>query len=52
MASEPDWVESREVCQELQEAGEYAMLISTEHMAQLFIGWRPPTAHQARLLLL
>ncbi|KAK9916721.1 hypothetical protein WJX75_006244 [Coccomyxa subellipsoidea] len=43
---EADWVESAEMCRDLQESGEYGMLISTEHMARTFIGWRPPTAHQ------
>jgi hypothetical protein len=46
---EADWVESAEMCRDLQESGEYGMLISTEHMARTFIGWRPPTAHQACL---
>ncbi|EIE26521.1 hypothetical protein COCSUDRAFT_64531 [Coccomyxa subellipsoidea C-169] len=44
---EADWVESGEMCRELQESGEYGMLISTEHMARIFIGWRPPAPHQA-----
>ncbi|BDA40884.1 probable neuroblastoma-amplified sequence at N-terminal half [Coccomyxa sp. Obi] len=46
IAREPDWVESAETCQQLQESGDYGMLIATEHMARLFLGWRPPTAHQ------
>ena len=44
---EADWVESGEMCRELQESGEYGMLVSTEHMARIFIGWRPPAPHQA-----
>lgn len=43
---ESDWIESADMCRQLQESGDYGMLIATEHMARLFVGWRPPTAHQ------
>ncbi|KAK9810372.1 hypothetical protein WJX72_009621 [[Myrmecia] bisecta] len=43
---EPDWVETRQMCQQLQAEGEFGLLIATEVMAQLYLGWSPPSAHQ------
>ena len=48
--TEQDWVESEATCQQLQEAGQYGMLIATEHMARLYLGWRPPTAVQVTVM--
>lgn len=50
LPSAPDWVECQEVCEELQAAGEYGMLMATEHMARLYLGWRPPTTRQVHTL--
>ena len=46
LARAADWVETVEVCSELQELGEYGLLVATEHLAKLYIGWRPPSAQQ------
>ena len=47
---EPDWVESEATCAEMRAAGQYGALIATEHMARLFLGWRPPSGHQVPVL--
>ena len=44
----PDQAESAAAVAELRAGKEYALLIATEHMTRLSVGWRPPTARQAR----
>ena len=44
----PDWAESAATVAALRRGKHYALLIATEHMARLSVGWRPPTARQAR----
>jgi hypothetical protein len=46
LSRDADRVESFEVCKELQGFGKYGLLISTEHMSKLYIGWRPPSPSQ------
>lgn len=48
LANQPDWIESRSTCQQLQAHGMYGFLLATEHLATLYLGWRPPSAVQAR----
>ena len=48
-AQDPDWVESAQTVAHLrsgQPGRHAASLISTEHMARLSIGWRPPSPRQ------
>ncbi|PRW56208.1 MAG2-interacting 2 [Chlorella sorokiniana] len=41
-----DWAESAATAAALKEAGEYALLLATEPMAEASSGWRPPTQRQ------
>jgi hypothetical protein len=41
-----DWVESETAAAELQQEGEYALLLATEPMCAASTGWRPPTERQ------
>ena len=43
----PDWAESADAVAALRAGKQYALLIATEHMTRLSVGWRPPTARQA-----
>ena len=45
----PDLAESAEAVAALRAGKQYALLIATEHMTRLSVGWRPPTDRQARL---
>jgi hypothetical protein len=42
----PDKAETSEVVTALRTGKQYALLIATEHMTRLSVGWRPPTARQ------
>lgn len=41
-----DWVETAAIAASLKEAGEFALLLATEPMAEASSGWRPPTQRQ------
>ena len=41
-----DWQESAAPAAELKEAGQFALLLATEPMAEASSGWRPPTQRQ------
>ena len=43
-----DMAECSEVVAQLRAGRQYALLIATEHMTRLSVGWRPPTARQVR----
>lgn len=47
LTTQPDWIESRSTCQQLQARGMYGHLLATEHLAALYLGWKPPSAVQA-----
>ena len=40
-------METAETVEALKGAGEYALLLATERMAALYLGWHPPSPHQA-----
>ncbi len=42
-----DWSESAEAVAALRAGKQYSLMIATEHMSRLSIGWRPPTRRQA-----
>ncbi|KAK9794040.1 hypothetical protein WJX73_010101, partial [Symbiochloris irregularis] len=46
LASQADWIESQSTCQQLQAHDMYGLLLATEHLAALYLGWRPPSAVQ------
>ena len=46
LSAGPDWMETQSMCEQLQDAGQHGLLIATEHMAQLYLGWCPPSAVQ------
>ena len=39
-------LETQETCAALQQAGEHGLLLATEGLARLYLGWRPPSAAQ------
>ena len=41
-----DWAESADTAAALKQAGQYALLLATETMAEASGGWRPPTQRQ------
>ena len=43
MTRQADSVESMETVKQVREAGEYALLMATEPLAQLSLGWQPPS---------
>lgn len=47
VGTQPDWIESHSTCQHLQAHDMYGHLLATEHLAALYLGWRPPSAVQA-----
>lgn len=47
LAHDPDQVESQNVLEQLQAGGHHGLLIATEHMAELYLGWCPPSTLQA-----
>ena len=49
---QPSALETQDTCAALQQAGEYGLLLATEGLARLFLGWRPPSASQVLALWL
>ena len=51
LAQPADMVESDMVRDELLQTGNYGLLMATEHMTALHLGWHPASRHQASKLL-
>lgn len=46
LAREADWVESEATVQELRAADQFGLLLATEPLAALSMGWRPPSSRR------
>ena len=46
LARQPDWVESDSTVEDLRREDAYALLLATEPLAALSVGWRPPSARR------
>lgn len=47
----PDTLETEETVSYVAESGDLGSLLATEHVARLYIGWRPPSSAQVREML-
>lgn len=50
LAREPDFVEQENTLRELSQSQQYALIVATEPLAQLSLGWQPPQAASVSFL--
>jgi hypothetical protein len=48
LSREPDWVESEATAAALRASGEHGLMMATEAMAKIAMGWHPPSKRQVR----